>query len=351
MASASTALHSAPDRIFVANKSVRGQIAGTWAVGMALLAVCIFLTIAAALTPYTTDNTFRPGLSGGFIAQLITAILGVFAILRGIFLLRTTRRLVLNADGARIDSWISKRFVRWDAVARIRRTKRPVPYTDKTIQAIELLAANQQRLAVITDTLEDFATLADELMALPAAAESSAIAETEKAQAIAKERRRLRKIAFGFLFFAVGMAAALVAGINEEWHTRQLAKNGVHVEATVVRAWMVRVTPWVEFSFHDATGRTFSRQATMYEGPEWEKLKTAKTVDVFYLPSSPDWNHINGEDQEAQFGGSFLFLTSGGLLMFGTLFVTTLLGYNLKRENGVAYLTRNGEVIRQWKQA
>lgn len=347
MASASTALHTGPERVFSVNKNVPAQIAGTWALGLALLAVSIFLTIAAALTPSTSDNPFRPGIGAGFIAQLISAILGVFALLRGIFLLRTTRRLVLNADGARIESWISKRFVPWELVARIRRAKWSVPYSDKTIQVIELLGTNQQRLAVITDTLQDFGALADELISLPAVAEA---AEDDKARARSKERRKLRKIAFAFLFFTLAMAGALVAGINEEWHTRQLATNGIQAEATVVRTWMVRVTPWVEFSFHDAAGRTFSREAMMYQGPEWEKLKTAKTVTVVYLPSSPDWNRMSGEDAGAEFGGSFLFLTSGGLLMFGTLFVTTLLGYNLKKENGVTYLTRNGEVIGQWKQ-
>ena len=67
------------------------------------------------------------------------------------------------------------------------------------------------------------------------------------------------------------------------------------------------------------------------------------------LCSEYDWNRIHGEDPGVQFGGSSVFLFSGGLLMFGTLFVTTLLGYNLKTENGISYLTKNGEVIKQWR--
>ncbi len=214
---------------------------------------------------------------------------------------------------------------------------------------IELLATNHQRLAVISDTLQGFETLANELATLPAALESTEAKEDDRARLLSKERRRLRAIAFVFLFFALGMAGALVAGINEEWHTRQLDRNGINAEGTLVRTWMVRMTPWVRFSFQDATGHSFSREVIMYQGPEWERLRTAKTVTVVYLPSAPDWNRIDGEDPGAQFGGSSVFLFSGGLLMFGTLFVTTLLGYNLKTENGISYLTKNGEVIKQWR--
>jgi hypothetical protein len=41
-------------------------------------------------------------------------------------------------------------------------------------------------------------------------------------------------------------------------------------------------------------------------------------------------------------------VTIGGVLMFGALFVFTLLGYDLKRENGVNTLKRHGRVIRTW---
>ena len=339
------------ERIFLAKRSTLAEMGRTWALGLALVGVWAVLLVMAAHTRATAGNPFQPGLGSGFIAQLAFALLGGFTILRGVFLLRTTRRAVLSPEGIQVNSWLFRRFVPWSSVKRIKRTTRPVPFADKTIQAIELASAGYRPLALIFDTLEGFEALAKELTTLDLPRDSSQGNDDDSKYAMSKERVRLRWMAFGFLFFAIGSAGALIAGIDEEWHTRQMATQGVVTEATVLKAWMVRITPWVKYSFQDASGRTFVRETTMYEGAEWEYTQTAKTIPVIYLRSDPEWSRVKGESGSAQFGGNSLIAFAGGLLLCTALFITSLLGYNLKTEGGVTYVTRYGAVIKERKSA
>src|SRR4030095_11636523 len=105
-----------------------------------------------------------------------------------------------------------------------------------------------------------------------------------------------------------GMGAGLIAGINEERHKRLFATEAVIVDAKIVRARMYNVTPRVESSFENDQGRTFTREAMMHQGPEWDGLQNRQTVPVKYLRSDPSWNYlVTGEQSVAEFGGKFLF--------------------------------------------
>ncbi len=58
-------LRTGPEQVFSVNRHALAQIASTWALGLALLAVCVFLTVLAAHSAATPDNPFRPGASPG----------------------------------------------------------------------------------------------------------------------------------------------------------------------------------------------------------------------------------------------------------------------------------------------
>src|SRR6185312_17355478 len=84
-------------------------------------------------------------------------------------------------------------------------------------------------------------------------------------------------------------------------------------------------------------------------GPEWDALESAHIVPIEYLRSDPSWNRLTaGEQPGAEFGGKFLLVSAGGLVLFGTCLVFTFLGFDLKIENGVTTLVRYGQPIRRW---
>lgn len=145
------------------------------------------------------------------------------------------------------------------------------------------------------------------------------------------------------------MVGGFIAGIYEEIHTKRYPTEGVTVEARVLRAWVTGVTPHIEYEFRDANGNRVSRETTLYPGREWDTAQTDRTIMVEYLQSAPDWNRpISGEDSGPQFGGNFLYLTGLGIMMFGSLAVFALLGYDFRSKDGVNTLMRHGRVIRTW---
>jgi hypothetical protein len=131
-------------------------------------------------------------------------------------------------------------------------------------------------------------------------------------------------------------------------HSRRYASEGVRVEAKIVRRWMVRVTPRIEYSFRDAHGREFSREVMM-DQRIWESLEGRRTVPLEYLASDPSWNRlISGEERETSLSGGFLYLSGAMTLVFAAMFVFVALGFDLKSEGGVTTLTRQGRVVKRW---
>jgi hypothetical protein len=324
--------------------------AGFAAGGLGLLAMAAGMTVIAALQPNTPDHKFEPGLNGPFIGIIGLAVFGAFALQHAFFLLQHTRRVDVDAGGITIDSYLGRRFVRWNEVARVSRGKRTSLYGASTA-TLELLDTGGRTRAAITDTIGGLEELAQAVAAQVHGGEPAVEEKGEDARRASKEARKLRLCGWAFLAFALGMMAGLGAGINEELHTRRYATEGVRVEAKVVRTWMLSVTPYVEFSFQDQAGATHTREAMMFSGPEWQAVQGSATVPVEYLRGDPEWNRlVKGEDAGPSFGGSFLWLSSFGVLMFGGLALLCLSGYNIDSENGVTRVTRHGKLIQQWGQ-
>jgi hypothetical protein len=146
---------------------------------------------------------------------------------------------------------------------------------------------------------------------------------------------------FLLIMFAIGFAA----GVNETLHVRRFATEGVATDAKIVRRYMVSVTPRIEYAFSDGAGKRFTRETAMDE-TAWKDLEGRSTVPIEYLSSDPGWNRlVEGETEAEMFGGKFLFLTGGGLILFGGMLVVSLLGYDLRSENGKMRFVRYGEPV------
>jgi hypothetical protein len=332
-------------RVYVRSRPVGWQALTFIAAGLAFLVSLMLWFVRLLNRPARPGDEVMPGIIGGI------SVVGIGLIMRGVFLLRATARVVVDEIGVHLQTLLSRRAVRWSDIDRVERDKRSAFMSDQTHQTLRLVGKNGKPLALIDDSIEQFESLAAEVIRRSSQTAGTVTHDpaADQRRMLARERKNIRWAMWAFAVFTLLMGIALAAGINEELHVRRYATEGVRTDAKIVRRWMVKVTPRLEYSFQDQQGRTFNKQTMMYQGPEWERLEGRTTVPIEYLPSHPSWNRlVSGEDAGPSFGGKFLLLTGGGVLVFGTLFVVTMLGYDLKSENGVTSLTRHGHVIRTW---
>ncbi len=307
--------------------------------------------IVAMRVPSTPDRTFEPGLNTGFYALIAPPMFGTFIVLYGVFLLRQTRRVVLDRDGVYVYGLRSCKFVPWCDIDAVDRGKSNGLGVGMSVESIELLDVAGRRRAIVTDSVVGFEELAQALIAGSSATtgRETFVPEAAEERRVEKETKTIRRSAWVFVFFGVFSTAIFVMGVNEEIQARRYATEGVRIEADVIRTWMVKVTPHIEYVFKTDDGKRISREAMMYQGKDWDRAQTSPTITVEYLPSSPQWNRIvNGEHPAAEFGGQFLYLSGFGILFFGVFAVFTLLGYDFKADQGVNQLVRHGRVIKEW---
>jgi hypothetical protein len=314
---------------------------------LGLLGVVFVKQVNTPARPGVDDSTM-PGMIGG------ASVLGIGMMVGGIFMLRTTRRVMLDPQGVHSETLFSRRSVPWTDIGRVERDKQPLMLGIVTQKVIRLVGRNDKKLMTIAESVNHFDILERDIASRSATATGQVTFDpvADEQRVISRENRKMKWVAALFGLMTLGMGAGLIAGINEERHKRLFATEGVTVDAKIVQARMYNVTPRVEYSFTDDQGRTFSKDVMVYQGPEWDAVQKSQTIPVVYLKSDPSWNHlVRGQQPEPEFGGKFLFICGGGILMFGTLFVISLLGFDLKSENGVTSLTRRGRVIKQWGQA
>ncbi|HNO79554.1 MAG TPA: DUF3592 domain-containing protein [Phycisphaerae bacterium] len=320
--------------------------------GLILVVGSFAMAIIVALrVPSTPDRTIEPGLNSGFYALIGPPIFGLFIVFYGLFLLRQTRRVVLNRDGVHVHGLCSCTLVPWCDIDAVDRSKLNAIAVPASVPSIELLNAAGKRLEVVTDSVFGFEALADALIAGSSATTGRAtfVPEAAEERRVEKGAKAIRLAAWAFVVFFLLTATIFALGVNEELHTRRYATEGVKVEADILRTWMVRVTPYVEYEFKDAEGNTISREAMMFQGKDWDRAQESKTITVEYLPSSPQWNRIvHGENSGALFGGKFLFLSGFGILLFGFLGGLAIMGYDLDAEPGKVKVLRHGRVIKEW---
>jgi hypothetical protein len=331
-------------RVFVRQQKVALQATGFIAGGVAILLMSVFIFVASLNARVRPGHDMTPGILGGI------SVLWIGMLARGIFLLRQTVRVVLDPAGVHLERVMSRwRSIGWGEIRRIDRDKHSTLFGD-SYELIRLIGESGKPLAEVSETIENYQFLANEIAMRSAAASGRATydATEDERRRGAKERRKRRWLAALAGIITLGMGAGFVVGLNEQVHTRRYARDGAKVEARIVRRWMLRVTPWIEYSFRDSRGREFSREAMM-DQRAWDQLEGRRTVGVEYLASDPTWNRLtSGEERESGLGGGFLYIAGAMTLVFGGMFVFLVLGFDLKSEDGVTTLTRRGRVVKQW---
>lgn len=165
----------------------------------------------------------------------------------------------------------------------------------------------------------------------------------DRDRSIEQRRRKARRsarllVVAGVIFAPLGL---FVAGhsLNTLTHKRSLAREGVDVEARIVRHYRYNITPHLEYAFEDAYGRTFKRDVVM-EPAAWEALAGAETASVRYLPSDPDWSIIEGEEIATPEGPPIIIAGALCTLMAVGFLVLGVLGIDLRVEGGKLKFTR-----------
>ncbi len=297
----------------------------------------------------TPTLAFKPGLNPEFAVMVMSGLFATHLIFHGLFQLRMSKRVVLNESGLQAEQPLGKRFIPWDQIHTIDRGKLAAPLYGKSVHVLKVLNAEGRERAVITDNIEGFDELAEAVIARSSALAGTATFDPQASdeRRVTKDARTIRKTAWLFLLFTLAMGAAFGFGLYEEIHAHRLTSEGVRIEAKVTRSWMNQATPNIEYLFKDAEGKTHSRETMMHRGAEFKLAQADRTILVEYLADAPEWNRpVRGEDRWMTFGGPMLFLTGFGVLIFGFLTLTSMLGYDFDIEDGGTTLMRHGRVVK-----
>ena len=332
-------------RVFEARQRVGLQAAG-FIVGGVIFFLMLIAQFLLALGRKSTPGTdMMPGMIGGL------SVFGIALIGRGIFLLRGVTRVILDDADVHVEGFIARRSVPYHQIERIERDKQTQLLAGKANDVLLLRAAGEPKpLAIIPDTIANFETLAIELAQRTAAAQGGRAAydpDADEQARKARESKQLRLVAIGMSVFALLFLAAFCYGMYEEVHERRLKSIGTAVEAQISQRFMRRVTPYIAYTFRDREGRAHSREV-MVSQATYDATESAKTIPVLYLADQPEWNRLAAGDASKSFGGKSLFLFGGGALVFGGFAVMTLLGIDIKSDNGHTRIVRRGKVIREW---
>jgi hypothetical protein len=318
-------------RVFEARQRVGLQAAGFIAGGVLFLLMLIVQFLLAMGRKSTPTTDMMPGIVGGL------SVFGIGLIARGIFLLRGVTRVILDDSGVQVEGFIARRRILYEQIERVERDKKTQLLAGKTNEVLLLRAAGEKHpSAIIPDTIDNFETLAAELAWRTAAVAGGRttydpVADQEIRQT--RETKRLKLVSVVLWIFTLMFFGAFCYGIYEELHDRRLASSGTSIDASISQHFMRRVTPYIAYTFRDRQGVAHSREV-MVTQELYDATEGAKTVPVVYLAEDPEWNRLAGGDASKNFGGKSLFLFGGGTLMFGAFAVMTLLGIDIKTENG-----------------
>jgi hypothetical protein len=329
--------------VFNAKEKVGLQAALCLAGGFAFFLVIVVLFILSLGIDRSNKNDMLPGIAGG------TSIIWIGLIARGLFLLRSVRQVVLDENAVHLHGFIGRKTIAWDQINRLELDKKSSLYGGKSYHVLSLKNARGKTIAQVPDTIENFGTLGEEIAARSSqtSGHSTYDPATDEQRQVTQSTRKAKLVAVLCAIIALAMGTGFFFGLREQLHIRRYATEGVKVDAKIAQRYMVRVTPYVRYTFRDSTGRLHDREVMM-EKNAWNDLAGSPTIPVEYLPDDPKWNRpVLGEDSTS-LAGPFLWLSGGMSLVFAIFCVTSFLGYDLKTENGVTRITRRGRTVRQW---
>src|SRR4051812_35185 len=325
-------------RTYVARGNPRLELILTFGGGI-LSAIFIVIMIAAMFNAPATGNfSHQPGFVGGF------SVIPIMLIARGLFAMRNITRLTLDQSGLALESPTSFKTIPWTQIARIQKKDRS-SFMGESHETLILLDSDGKQLAQIRDTLDRFPDLLQQIEIRSASVHGAPITESDEdiAAEIKKARRRAKLVGSLFALLTLGMLAGAIASFIDMSHEKKLARESTSGEAKVLKHYMVRQTPYLEFEFTDPAGQTHHR-VTMMQTEPWESLAGAKTVPIIYARSDPSlFRLVQGEDHPGFAYFWLVALIAGLVFAVGTVF--TFLGYDIKSKGGITQITRWGQPL------
>src|SRR5687768_10338865 len=164
--------------------------------GVVFLLPAFFLFIVLLGKEETKPNSFQPGLIGGMM------VVPIMAIARGLFLLRSTHRVIIDEKGISLEGPTFFKAVAWNEIERIAKKERSSGFENH--DAVILFGAGGKQLAEIRDTVDRFGELVEQITDRSTTARGTPTfnaAEDEAAQS-KSERRKLRVLGILFGLFA-----------------------------------------------------------------------------------------------------------------------------------------------------
>jgi len=328
-------------RTYVAKGNPTLELIVTLGGGILFLLLLAFMILVLFLSPATSSTSTQPGLIGGL------SVIPIMLISRGIFMLRNVRHITLDRSGLTLESPLSFKQIPWNQIQRIAKKTRS-NFMGQSHETLILHGPDGKEVGEIRDTIDGFAELIQQIEYRLAAASGTRVVAEEEAPLEPKKARR-RGILMGSFFtvFALGMIALTVVSLNDLIHEKKYATESVATQATIVRRYMLKVTPYIEFEFTDSAGQTHRREVMMQK-EAWEQLANSKTVPIEYLRSDPSWNRAAGEDRVTF--DSFLPMGIIGFLLFGAGAVFSFMGFDLNNKGGKFQLTRWGQPFKRTSQ-
>lgn len=332
-----------PVREYRAMNRVGWQAFGLISVGV-LFVFMLLIRWTLMLLSTSPSSPASDGRTSGILGGL--AVIPIFMLVRGVWLLRSVVRVVVDPQGVWVEGFFSRNWVPWQDVHSIRREKKDQLLGD-SVELLTLLDARGKVIARLPDTLGYFSDLARDVAERSAAAQGRQTADAD-ADAARQEKSAVKKLRLGAWLGGVltlMFGAIFVIGLNETLHVRRYATEGVRTEAKILSLHRVRQTPQIKYEFKDGTGRVFERETSM-ELIYWAVAEMKPTVTIEYLPSDPDWNRlVAGETKGSNLGRGYMLLSGLLMLLVGALTVFAALGYDLDTDGGKMRVTRHGRPL------
>ena len=314
--------------IYTPAKKVGGKVAMLFGGGVLSLLLLVARFALELKTPAGKGSALSPGLFSGL------AVIGIFSITYGIFLLRTPKRVRLDDAGILLEGYLTSRSVLWREIAQLRREQARGLWEKESLDVLVLCNDRGKTIASLNSLLANFPDLVAEVERR--STQARGVATFDRGQEIDRKRRqrtRTRKFAIGVFGFFTLMGIALgVHGIYSYRQESRLAKEGVETQAHVARYYMYNVTPRLEYTFENAAGKTFKRDIAM-EKPAWDDLEGQTAVGIRFLPANPDWSHLRtGEASMESSPTQTILIGFGCATLFGFLLAAILMGYDVEHD-------------------
>jgi hypothetical protein len=279
-------------------------------------AACVAAAVAGFLFCVTRRPEHRIGPVEQYALTTLPVMFALGAFSYAVVLFRTPRRIELSLEGILLESPLKRREIPWDQIDRVEIDKK-IAFTPGTeVEVLILRDATGAKQAVLSSTITNFVDLSERVQRIVAKRTGH---PTVNAKARRSKRTALFFCAFGTFMVAVSLFVGY-DGWNERTNQKLLESEGVDTDATIDKHYLYNgIAPWVEYKFHDAAGREFSRRA-MLETPEWQALEGAKTVPVRYVRSNPDYNRVVvGEQSTTEHDPKLMLILAPAVGLFSLL--------------------------------